>query len=214
MRNVAPEIFTCTTLCNVWIVTLRDDSRLGFTDHDRRLALQGVACVPQSGFSPESATARAGLEPGSAMVAGVLDDDRITAEDIRNGRFGGGRIDHYCVNWTEPLQYVHMATGLLGEIKQKGDAFEAQWLGEASFLERSTGRVFSRQCDAEFGDARCGVDKSAYPEGTLCARTLRVCRDQFSNSVNFRGFPYVLGDDALVASPQEGEPRDGGSRFS
>lgn len=214
MRNVPNEITKCTTLCNVWIMTLRDDSQLGFTDHDRVLEVKGVSCLPQSGFTAENANGRAGLDPSEAEVAGILDDARITAADIRSGRFDGARIDHHRVNWAKASQYVHMATGLIGEIKQKGAAFEAQWRGEASLLERSAGRVFSRLCDAEFGDTRCGINKAAYPDGTVCARTILACREQFSNSLNFRGFPYLLGDDALVAVPQEGEPRDGGSRFS
>lgn len=214
MRDIPQTLEGCKTLCRVWVLTLQDETRLGFSDHDRPLSFGGVVCKPASGFTPETANAALGFDVDNGTVRGVLDGIDIEPEDIRAGRYDSARLDHYRVDWTAPDQFVHMSTGLIGEIKQQGHAFEAEWLGEASVLERSTGRVFSRMCDAGFGDARCGVDVASFPEGTICPRTFSACRDQFSNSINFRGFPYLLGDDALVVAPLEGETRDGGSRFS
>ena len=132
---------------------------------------------------------------------------------FRQAGLDGARIESFRVNWTNTAEYVPMASGYVGDIRQQGGVYEAEWLGEASRLERSTGRVFARLCDAEFGDARCGLDPDDFPEGTACPRTFDAC-GQFGNRINFRGFPYLLGDDALIAAPQEGEVRDGGSRYS
>lgn len=214
MRDVPQTLQGCETLCRVWILTLKDTAQLGFSDHDAPLVFQGVTCHPQSGFTPKSAVAALGFDVDNGNVESVLDGLQIAPNDIRSGRFEGARLDHYRVDWNATDHFVHMSTGLLGEIRQAGAAFEAEWLGEASILERSAGRVFSRMCDAEFGDARCGLDPGAFPEGTVCSRTFTACRDQFSNSVNFRGFPYLLGDDTLIAAPHLGETRDGGSRFT
>jgi len=52
-----------------------------------------------------------------------------------------------------------------------------------------------------------------FPSGTVCPRSFSACRDRFNNALNFRGFPYLLGDDALTAAPRESEIRDGGSRY-
>lgn len=204
MREVSESLKACTTLCEAWRITFSNNSQLGFTDHDRPLWIEGLKYHPSSGFEPG----------GDQDVKGILRSDLITPEDIGAGRFDGARIDRLRVNWQNPPEYVHMATGYIGEITQQGRAFTAQWLGQASRLERSTGRVFSRRCEAEFGDAQCGVNKADFPDGTTCPHTFEACRDRFSNSLNFRGFPYLLGDDALTAGPQEGELRDGGSRYS
>lgn len=98
-------------------------------------------------------------------------------------------------------------------IRQRGQAFEAEWTGEAAKLNRSFGRVYSKICDAEFGDERCGLNAADFPDGTSCPRSLEACREQFDNVMNYRGFPYLLGDDALQAAPQITERRDGSSRY-
>lgn len=214
MRDVPQCLSTCETLCHVWVVTLIDESQIGMSDHDHPFEFLGVSCHPGSGFSAQALSASSGLSADEGSIAGVLTTEALTAEGLRAGRFDGARIDHYRVNWKAPEDYVHMVTGLIGEVRQKGETFEAEWRGEASRLERSAGRVFSRVCDASFGDTRCGLNADNFPSGTVCPRTFTACRDQFSNTVNYRGFPYLLGDDALVAAPQEGELRDGGSRFS
>ena len=90
--------------------------------------------------------------------------------------------------------------------------FEVEMIGRTAQLDRTTGRVFSGYCDAEFGDIRCGLNVEDFPEGTVCQRTYAAC-EGFANKLNFRGFPYLLGDDALTRGPQEGELLDGGSRY-
>jgi len=82
-------------------------------------------------------------------------------------------------------------------------------LGQATLLDRSTGRVFSRRCDAEYGDERCGL---VAQDGESCERTLEACKG-FGNTLNFRGFPYLLGDDVLQKGVHLTPRRTGGSRY-
>ncbi|CUA87964.1 phage conserved hypothetical protein BR0599 [Chelatococcus sambhunathii] len=46
-----------------------------------------------------------------------------------------------------------------------------------------------------------------------CDKRHATCRDRFSNTVNFRGFPHMPGNDFVVTYPREGEGHDGGSFF-
>ena len=43
-RNALPEDLDEARLCRAWIVIRADGARLGFTDHDRDLVVDGVAC--------------------------------------------------------------------------------------------------------------------------------------------------------------------------
>lgn len=214
MRNLSETIRHCQTLCWVWRVRLNDQTELGFTDHDRPLAFEGIVCEPRSGFTPGEADTRQGFSIDNVAVQGILDSEYLTAEDVRAGRFERAEIDCFRVNWQDPSDYAHISQGYIGDIRQVGHLFEVEWVGAMSRLERSTGRVFSRMCDAEFGDHRCRLHLADFPNGTTCPRTFRACHEQFSNAVNFRGFPYLIGDDAMTSGIREGEPRDGGSRYA
>ena len=47
-----------------------------------------------------------------------------------------------------------------------------------------------------------------------CDKAFATCRDRFANSVNFRGFPHMPGNDFALRAAQDGEARmDGGSLF-
>jgi len=47
-----------------------------------------------------------------------------------------------------------------------------------------------------------------------CDKSFRTCREKFANSVNFRGFPHMPGNDFILRVPKQGEPGlDGGSLF-
>ena len=44
-----------------------------------------------------------------------------------------------------------------------------------------------------------------------CDKSLGTCKAKFGNVVNFRGFPYIPGDDWITAYPQRSGRNDGGS---
>ena len=218
MRDLSPDLQnhlsqTATTLCWLWRIARSDDTVLGFTDHDRNLEIDGINYEASSGLTPSEVDRRLGFSIDNGAVQGALTSEKISPEDIASGFYENAIIESFRVNWKDTSQIVKVSRGRLGSIRQKGEAFEAEWTGESVLLDRSVGRVFSTLCDAEFGDSRCGLYANDFPDGMTCPRTLTACRDQFGNTMNYRGFPYLLGDDALQAAPQLGERRDGSSRY-
>lgn len=218
MQNLNPELqahldIGATTLCSLWRLDLKDGTRIGLTEHDRALKFQDIIYAPLNSFDASQTETRLGFSADSGALRLTFDLPGLNPQSLQSGILDEARLTHFRVNWDDTSQYVLMSVGRIGQVQARGDGFEADWLGLSTQLERSTGRIFSRQCDAEFGDRRCGLDASNFPENTLCPRTYDACRNQFSNTQNFRGFPYLLGDDALQASPQIGERRDGSSRY-
>ena len=51
-----------------------------------------------------------------------------------------------------------MRSGSLGEVRRSGAAFTAEVRGLAHYLQQPKGRLFQSGCDADLGDARCGID--------------------------------------------------------
>jgi uncharacterized phage protein (TIGR02218 family) len=46
-----------------------------------------------------------------------------------------------------------------------------------------------------------------------CDKQFATCKTKFANALNFRGFPYMPGNDAVVSTPGSGQATDGGSRY-
>jgi uncharacterized phage protein (TIGR02218 family) len=46
-----------------------------------------------------------------------------------------------------------------------------------------------------------------------CDKSLDTCISKFNNVANFRGFPFIPGNDAVVAYPNTGDRNDGKSRI-
>jgi len=218
MRDFSPEFAAhingeATTLCWVWKLTRTDGLVLGFTDHDENLNLNGVIYQAASGFSPSDIDSRLGFALDNSLAQGLLSSDVITDTDIRAGKYDSASVEVRRVNWTQPDENGLIWGGLLGDIMTKDGHFEAELVGRAAVLERATGRVFARGCDASFGDTRCSLNAGDFPVGTTCPRTYEACQSQFNNTVNFRGFPYMIGEDAAYAAPRDGDVKDGSSRY-
>ena len=219
MRDISPGLQShldsgATTLCHIWTLIRKDGTVLGFTDHDMNLQIGDIHYLAMNGMSAGDTDSSLGFAIDNGNVKSVLSDERISSRDIDTGLYDSALLICALVNWQDVSQRVNLSRGQLGEIKQSGDRFEAEWVGESAKLDRSQGRVFSRICDASFGDARCGLNKDDFTPGTECPRSYAACREQFGNTKNFRGFPYLMGDDALTAAPLETGSRDGGSRYS
>ena len=46
-----------------------------------------------------------------------------------------------------------------------------------------------------------------------CDKQFSTCRARFANTLNFRGFPHMPGNDTVIAAPSLNQPLDGGSRY-
>jgi uncharacterized phage protein (TIGR02218 family) len=46
-----------------------------------------------------------------------------------------------------------------------------------------------------------------------CDKQFATCKTKFANAVNYRGFPYMPGNDAVASYPTQSQPLDGGSRY-
>lgn len=46
-----------------------------------------------------------------------------------------------------------------------------------------------------------------------CDKQFKTCKTKFNNAANFRGFPYMPGNDAIVSVATQSQALDGGSRY-
>jgi len=147
-----------TTLCRCWIIETVSGDQLGFTDHDQDLTVQGVLCERRAGAEASSIEERLGLNIDGGEIAGALQSALIEETDILAGKYDGGRITTYLVNWTQPDQFITDRVMLIGEIHQEDGEFRFEMRGVSSLLDQSSGRHFIKTCQADLGDSRCRVN--------------------------------------------------------
>lgn len=279
-----------TTLCWCWKIGRGDGAVQGFTDHDRPLSFDGVAYEAVSGFTASEVQSALGLSVDNLTVVGALSSATLNAADLAAGLYDDAQIEIWRVNWAAPDQRVLMRKGSLGQVQRGHTAFQAELRGLAHVLNQPVGRAYGYSCDADLGDARCGVSLSdsayagtgvvaaatdnrrftasgieafadgAFTSGKLtftsganagramevkrhgvsalgisielwqpmseavaagdaftltvgCDKQFSTCKAKFSNAANFRGFPYMPGNDAVIAYPAANQVLDGGSRY-
>ena len=217
MRDIPEELVAriesgAASLCHVWRLRRVDGTVSGFTDHDRDLRIDGVVCRAASGWSAGAADESVGLAAGSFAAGGVLDDAALTEADIAAGLYDGATVEVFRVDWQRPDLRVRLWVGTLARIRQENGRFLADLEGPMAALERVVGRTYGRGCDAALGDRRCGVSAVAAEAAGECDKRWATCVGVFGNGINFRGFPWIPGDDFLTAAPVAGGRNDGGRR--
>lgn len=147
-----------TTLANCWRLSRADGTVMGFTDHDRSIVLDGITYAASTGLTASQVVASADLSTGGGDVSGALASAAITEGDIAAGLYDGATIDIFLVNWATPTQYLHVRSGLIGEIKRQDQAFIAEVRSLATVLDQQRGRIYQHRCDADLGDSRCTIN--------------------------------------------------------
>ena len=125
---------------------------------------------------------------GSGTVASAIDARRFTASGLdtyANGWFSGGKIVF--------ASGANAGRGM--EVKRHalsaGVVTLELWQAMSEALAAGDAFTVTAGCDKQFS----------------------TCKAKFDNALNFRGFPYMPGNDAVVAYPVTGQPLDGGSRY-
>jgi len=216
MRALSPDLADALCgdalrLVTAWRIRRRDGQVLGFTDCDMPLAFDGTL------FAPSTASGRGahelGLDVDAARFIGALVSDGLSPDELDAGHFDGAQIEAWRVDWSKPAARMRILVGAFGAVRRTGSAFEVEVRDAKAALDHPVGRIYARSCDADLGDARCGVDLTdARFAGASCDKSFATCRSTFSNAVNFRGFPHMLGPDGLIRGPVDGEVTDGGAR--
>lgn len=152
-----------TTLCACWRVIRRDGSVQGFTDHDRDITFDGTLFSVMSGLEGTGFDAELGFAIGGAEVSGALSAASIQEADLLNGAWDDARVEMWRVDWREPLHRILAHVGVVGEVRRSGAAFVAELRSIAHALDQERGRIYSADCDADLGDARCGFALDAAP---------------------------------------------------
>ncbi|WP_420567554.1 DUF2163 domain-containing protein [Thalassovita sp.] len=149
-----------TTLCRVWAVERSDGHALGFTDHDRDLAFDGITFRADTGLTAMALQQGTGLSVDNTEAMGALSDAAISEADIEAGLYDGAEVRCWLVNWADVNLRALQFRGQIGEIRRDGGAFEAELLGLTDLLNQPMGRVYQAPCAAVLGDASCGKDIS------------------------------------------------------
>jgi len=207
-----------TSLCLCWRFERADGEVFGATDHDAALVFEGVTHEPATGLSGVTFTSANGLAPGNAAASGALSLEFISEVSLDAGLWNGARVDVWQVDWAAPEHRITIWSGRLSEVSRQGQVFSAELVSLKADLERMIGRVYSRSCDADLGDACCGVDlddPDLIASGAIaagCDKSFRTCGARFANRMNFRGFPHMPGVDAVLAGPASNRRNDGARR--
>lgn len=113
------------------------------------------------------------------LLAGDMtdgDDELIVSQDVRLSALLGGRYNRarcwlFQLNWDDTASgKIPILLGTVSELKIQGGKFILQNRSDKDRLNQIIGRLTSPYCDADFGDARCGVTPESIV-GTVTAVT-------------------------------------------
>ncbi len=146
-----------TTLCRCWSLTRRDGLNLGFTDHDRTFAFDGVTFQAATGLEAAETAAELGFAIGGGDVVGAFAASGLNEADLARGLYDDARVRIWLVNWAEIEQRLLLEEGFVGEVRRGEIGFTAEVRSFAKAFDEERGRLYLRSCSADLGDARCGV---------------------------------------------------------
>lgn len=265
-----------TTIATCWKVTRTDGEVFTFTDHLSDLVVSGLTYIAASGYTASAVESSGDLTVDNLDVQAFLDSEQVDETDLLAGRWDHATIEIFRVNYESVADgTIKMRKGTLGEITVLNGRYFAELRGLTQPLQQTRGRIYSRRCDADLGDARCGINlatitvngavllvtsrsvftatgfssgapsdwfndglmtftsglnsgisrevkrwvepassfelKLPFPYNVTsgetfsvypgCDLNLSTCLTKFNNVVNFRGFPYIPGRDAVVQYP-------------
>lgn len=156
MSVVGDGPLTSIALC--WRIERKDGVGLALTSHDEAVTVDGLRHEPSPGMTPAAVRHGSGLDSAKSEVAGALTSAAISEADLIAGRWNGATVRLSAVDWETPDEAVTLASGELGRISQKDQAFEAELLGPVAKLDAPICPLTSPECRAELGDDACRVD--------------------------------------------------------
>jgi len=174
----------CVRPCTLWTITRKDGVVLRFTDHDAPLVVGGQTFAPAA--ADVSALQKQGdLSGQNREFKGGLTSDLITHDDLAAGRYRGATVVEQIVDWMYPWAgEFGRAEYDVTETTHTGELWSAQIDGLSVRLSRNFGRVYTRDCDALLGDARCQKDLTAFTYTAKAIGSIVTDRLEFGTNLS------------------------------
>ena len=151
-----------TTLATLWKITRRDGLVFTYTDHDKAIVFNSLTYVATAGYDAGAFKTAAAMNVDDVNLTGLLMIDAITAADIEAGLWDGAKVEISEVNYEDlTMDENVLRFGEIGEIQRDGQLFRVELRGLMQYLQNNFGRLVTASCDADLGDARCGVNLEA-----------------------------------------------------
>lgn len=159
---------TTTFLCRVWELTLANGEVYRFTDLTRDVVYDGQTWKYDPGIRVSSIVISSGGQPDNAQIEVTTAAQFLSQNRIRQGSLKSATFNMWAIDWRDPDLYgpIPLFSGGTGTTKfnNKGKVdigLNSDVSGGASKI----GELYSRQCRAQLGDARCKVNIEALKIG-------------------------------------------------
>jgi hypothetical protein len=152
-----------TTLASCWEITRRDGQIFRFTDHDRDLEIAGALYAARFGHARTAISSDASMAVDNLDVEGIIDAESLREEDLRAGLFDHAAVRIFLVNWATPaMGILRLRRGWLGEVVLTDTGqFSTELRGLTQALQQEIGELYTPECRADLGDARCKINLAA-----------------------------------------------------
>lgn len=184
MKSISTELSAhldgeVTTLASCWRIVRRDGQEFFFTDHDQDIVFEGNVYEAESSYDRTAIANSADMSVDNMDVAGILDSEKISEEDMRNGLFNRADVYVFIVNWSDPSQgALKVRRGWFGEVTVTDTGqFTTEIRGLAQALSHNFIEVYSAECRADFCDDRCKLNIADYEIPTTVS--VAITRDIF-----------------------------------
>lgn len=153
LASARSQLATCILL------TRTDGNAYGFTTYDRTLLIGSVAYRPAASFNPSNIASNLNLDQDNVTAEALLDDDTLSEDDLRAGKWDYATFRIFQVNWADlTMGDKKDKTGHLGQVTVNRQTFVADLLGLMEAYIIAIGAVTQPGCRYNLGDVNCGVD--------------------------------------------------------
>lgn len=188
-----------TTLAVCLKLVRTDGVEYFFTNHDAEIAFDGDIYDPSDGIVPSSLVSNAQLSVDNMEVIAFLEFDVTAEADFASGAFDNASVDVFLINYEDvSMGVLYLSKGwTIGNVEIHDNSFKAEIRGKAQKLQQTIIEIYTPECRADLGDARCGVDlddPAFFASGTVTDVSSR----------------QVFKDVGLISSLYEGDVFTGG----
>jgi hypothetical protein len=147
------------TLAACMEIVRLDGQAFRWTDHDEALVVDGNTYLPKPGFTRAAVTSNFDMSVAESEAQIAVDDDAIDVGDLRAGLWDYATVRLFVVNWSNLGQGIlRLRKGRIGQVVvQNGERATAELRGLAQNLQQEVVRLYTSECTADLGDAKCRV---------------------------------------------------------